>query len=475
MKVARKIVLVMLLSFLGVFAVLAYVDSRRVVVEIRSRTTNELRVAGRALAPTLAEIARVEGAARARACVDAADANLAAVGSHMRWVALDGSDARVRLDAAQRAELASGRAVAFEGDDDGVIRVLTPVATQDAAIEIVQDAHQRDLGASAIVTRRLAIASIAILVAALFSVGAAIVMVGAPLRKLTEHARRIGAGDLGRRLPLTRRDEIGVLATEMNTMSERLAEAQRRTREEAEAKAKAEAQVRHADKMSTVGTLAAGMAHELGTPLNVVGGRAKLIESSTGASPDVVRDARIIGGQVERMTRIMRGLLDFARRTPTTKATTDLHAMTRRVLDLLAPLAQKREVSLELEPDAEPLEVDVDVGQAEQALANIVLNAIHATPRDGVVKVTLHRVRATPPAERDARDFACVSVTDEGAGIREKDMPHVFEPFFTTKDVGEGTGLGLAVTYGILHDHHGFVDLHSTVDVGTRASLYFPV
>jgi two-component system NtrC family sensor kinase len=472
MRVARKLVAVMLVSFLGVFAVLAYFDSKRIASGIRERATTELRAAGRTLAPMLAEIGGNEGPARARELVVVTNAAAQRVGVRARWVALD--DPNAPISPQQRATLRAGHAVVDTSNDD-LIDVYTPIDSDDAAIELTQ--HVRDAGPvpGSIVGRWIFVAGVAISIATAISSAAAIVLLGAPLRKLADHARAIGTGDLDRRISLRRNDELGLLAAEMNTMSDRLAEARRRAARDAEAKASAEAQVRHADKMSTVGTLAAGMAHELGTPLNVVGGRATMIASAPEATPHAVRDAEIISNQVARMTRIIRGLLDFARRTPTTKANADLEALARRVLDLLGPLAAKREITLALDPDSEALDAEVDAGQVEQALANIVLNAIHATQGPGEVTVSLSRVHAAAPTETVPRDWACIVVTDRGAGIPPDSLPHVFEPFFTTKEVGEGTGLGLSVTYGILHEHGGFVDVQSTVGAGTRVSLYFPV
>jgi signal transduction histidine kinase len=297
---------------------------------------------------------------------------------------------------------------------------------------------------------------------------AAIRIIGAPMQELASHARRIGTGDLGHRLRFDkRRDEIGTLADEMNAMSEQLAIAQERKRT-------AEEQVRHADRMTTVGTLAAGMAHELGTPLGIIAGRAKMIATEHEASPSAVQCAQIIGGQVERMTRIMRGLLDFARHAPAKKAATNLVELTKRIIDLLGPLAAKRDVALQLECETESASADVDAGKVEQAVANLVVNGIQAMDKAGHVDAGVHRVRCVAPGKADPRDYVCISIRDAGSGIREEDLPHIFEPFFTTKDVGEGTGLGLAVTYGIVHEHGGFVDVRSTVSSGTCVSLYFP-
>ena len=466
MKLARKIVLVMLATFLGVFAVVGYFDAMHVVRESRTRAAHDLATTGHALGPALAEVSAVEGGARARQLLERADVDLRTI--QFRWRPLD------EFPQDQRAALLRGEDVTIDDDSSDDVTVVVPVHSLNGALEVSQELPPRRAAWIGVVMKRFAAAAISLLVAAVLSIIAALGIIGAPMRTITNHARRIGSGDLSQRLALSRNDEIGTLAAEMNVMCDQLIAAQERFRAEADAKAAAEEQVRHADRMSMVGTLAAGMAHELGTPLSVIAGRTQMIATSKGVSPQVKEYATVIAGQVERMTKIMRGLLDFARSTPTKKSETDLRDLTKRILDLLAPLAMKRNVTLQVKTGDEPASVQVDPVQVEQAVANLVVNGIQAMNHPGTIDADVRRVHVAPPGAREASDFVCVSVRDSGAGIGEDDLSHIFEPFFTTKDVGEGTGLGLSVTYGIVHEHGGFVDVRSTLDVGTCVSLYFP-
>jgi signal transduction histidine kinase len=466
MKLARKIVLVMLATFLGVFAVLGYFDATRVVRESHTRAAHDLATTGHALGPALAEVSAVEGGMRARQLLDHADADLKTL--QLRWRPLD------ELASDQRAALLRGEDVTVDDDSFDSVTVFVPVHSLNGALEVSQVLTPRRAALTGEIMKRFAVSGIAVLVAAILSIVAALGIIGAPMRTITNHARKIGSGDLSQRLSLSRNDEIGTLANEMNMMCDRLIGAQERFRFEADAKAKAEEQVRHADRMSMVGTLAAGMAHELGTPLSVIAGRTQMIATTKRAPPQVAQYAEVIAGQVERMTKIMRGLLDFARSTPTKKSETDLRDLTKRILELLAPLAMKRNVTLHVQPDAEPASVQVDPAQVEQAVANLVVNGIQAMTHPGTIDADVRRVHVAAPGAREATDYVCVSVRDSGAGIGEDDLSHIFEPFFTTKDVGEGTGLGLSVTYGIVHEHGGFVDVRSTLNVGTCVSLYFP-
>jgi len=228
-------------------------------------------------------------------------------------------------------------------------------------------------------------------------------------------------------------------------------------------------QLRHAERLNVVGKLAAGVAHELGTPLNVVATTAELM-ASDGYDRELVHEScRVIVDQSERMATIIRQLLDFGRRGGGDRARTDLGALVESTVVLLRPLARKRRVELELGLPREPLFGAVNRLEIGQVLSNLVLNALQAMPSGGRSLVELRRGR-----ERGV-DVAVLSVSDEGTGIRPEDVPRVFDPFFTTKDVGEGTGLGLSVTYGIVADHGGRVNVETEWGRGSRFSVVLPL
>jgi len=239
-------------------------------------------------------------------------------------------------------------------------------------------------------------------------------------------------------------------------------------------------QLRHAERLVTVGKLASGIAHELGTPLNVVSGRAKMISQSPEASEPVRNNARIVMEQSERMTQIIRQLLDFARAGKPNKALVDLQHLAASTLSLLRPIADKRRVTLRFEAGDPVREVVADAAQLQQVLTNLVVNAVQASPPSSVVEIGLRAASnaskpgaATPPAA--ARGFVCITICDHGTGMGEDTLERVFEPFFTTKDVGEGTGLGLAVAYGIVQEHGGFITVESKLGEGSRFEVYLPL
>src|SRR5262249_53447326 len=299
-----------------------------------------------------------------------------------------------------------------------------------------------------------------------------------PIRALVGKARRIGAGDLAGPLTLRQRDEIGELADEMNAMCDRLAAAAADLRTATEAQIAVLEQLRHADRLSTVGKLASGIAHELGTPLNVVSGRARMIAGGELSIAELRDSADVIVVQAQRMTRIIRQLLDFARRRGAQKAPEDLRQVARQTASLLGPIAEKRGVNLVVDggDDGPPLVAEVDVGQLQQALTNLIVNGLQAMPKGGTLTVRAERAHAQPPADHGGAegDWLRLVVLDEGEGMTEETMAHIFEPFYTTKPVGEGTGLGLSVSYGIVKEHGGWIAMASAPGVGAEVSVYLP-
>jgi two-component system, NtrC family, sensor kinase len=234
-------------------------------------------------------------------------------------------------------------------------------------------------------------------------------------------------------------------------------------------------QLRHADRLMTVGKLASGIAHELGTPLNVIEARAAMISNGETTPEESASYARIVVRAADRMTRIIRQLLAFARPRQVQKSRCDVTSIAQHTVELLQPLAEKRKVTLRVEA-LSPAYTEADAGQIEQAITNLVMNATQAMDHPGNVELKIDHARAKPPADHGGGDddYLRVSVRDEGHGISPEHLPRVFEPFFTTKDVGDGTGLGLAVTYGIVREHGGWIAVASKVGQGSTFTIHLP-
>ena len=237
-----------------------------------------------------------------------------------------------------------------------------------------------------------------------------------------------------------------------------------------------QAQLVQAEKLSAIGQLVAGVAHELNNPLTSVIGYAQLVHEEMAANPKLAAetgglmdDVTRILSESERAARIVRSLLTFARQQTAEREEHDIADLCRRVADLRAYDSRLKgiEVVTQFTDDLPPLYIDG--GQLQQALLNLVLNAEQA-----MTSAPTKRLEVT--ARFDAECGAVViSVADSGHGIEASNLARVFDPFFTTRGVGEGTGLGLSIVYGIVRDHGGQVIVTSEVGVGTTFFIRLPV
>ncbi|HKP63347.1 MAG TPA: HAMP domain-containing sensor histidine kinase [Polyangiales bacterium] len=294
------------------------------------------------------------------------------------------------------------------------------------------------------------------------------------LRELSSLAAAVGAGDFTQRTQLARNDAIGGLGLAMNQMCDRLQGAQIAD----EAHIGALEQLRHSDRLATLGRLASSVAHELGNPLNVIDMRAQLIECGGAATLSEARqNAELIRAQTQRMTRIIQDILSFARRQPAQITRCDLARVTRAAVALCENSAKRRNILLRCDVPGEAVEIDADEHKLVQVVVNLVLNGIQATPQPGgTVSVSLQEQLATPhddsgaPAQRYAR----IQVTDRGEGIARASLARIFEPFFSTKSASEGTGLGLSVAEGIVKEHAGWITVESELGRGASFEVYLP-
>jgi two-component system sensor histidine kinase HydH len=232
-----------------------------------------------------------------------------------------------------------------------------------------------------------------------------------------------------------------------------------------------ESQLLRAEKLATIGVLTAGLAHEIGTPLGVVRGRAEYIQSKLGMNHPQAEGMGVIVGQIDRVTRIIRQMLDFSRVKPAQVQSVHVGAVISSVVELLRLETTRRTIFLsgEVGPSVVPIAADPD--QLEQTLINLTLNACDASVAGGHVE--LRAERAVGP-ERAGWGMVRITVTDEGCGIQPSDREAVFDPFFTTKKRGQGTGLGLSVAAQIVRNHGGQIELESELGRGTRVIVLWP-
>ncbi len=335
-------------------------------------------------------------------------------------------------------------------------------------------------------------------------------LVGRPLSRLADFATRIGRGELAP-MNVRQRDEVGIVAEAMNTLCSQLLQTREALEREAEAR-------QHAERLSVAGKLASGLAHELGTPLNVITARAKRIASGVDTGAAAVEDASVVGEQSKRITGIIRQLLDFTRRKPARLTAAPVAPLIQNILSSLATEAERHGVTLVDETPATTSVAIMDEAQLGHVLTNLVINALHATQGGGSVHLQvserqmvrllvdilsskeprhawlehptaspsssggfLQRLSGASWREAQSQDpeelvhsFVAIAVRDSGVGIAPEHLPHVFEPFFTTKSTGHGTGLGLSVAQTIAIEHGGWIEVESKIGQGSCFIVYLP-
>ncbi|HJV39289.1 MAG TPA: ATP-binding protein [Geothrix sp.] len=272
-----------------------------------------------------------------------------------------------------------------------------------------------------------------------------------PVAALVAGTRRVGEGDLGTTIPVSGNHELGELAGAFNTMSQRLAETQR--------------QLAQADKLASVGRLAAGVAHEINNPLTGVLSYASLLRKRLDGDKESCDDLDVIVRETVRCRGIIRGLLDFARPTPPARKPMDLNEVVRRAVSVVMTQLSLNQVDLSLDLAPQLPVVHADANQIQQVAVNLLLNAGDAINGDGGT------IRLTTRA--GAEGSVEMLVQDNGRGIPAEDLPRIFEPFYTTKG-SHGTGLGLAVSWGIVEAHGGTLEVHSDPGQGACFTLRIP-
>jgi signal transduction histidine kinase len=318
--------------------------------------------------------------------------------------------------------------------------------------------------------RRIAITSVAL--AVLGSVAILVVVrvwLSRPLADIMAGVRQLGGPWLPRPIAVPRAArELRHLAYAFNEMVKRLDKNQQTLVRETEERIALERRLRESELFAALGRLTGGVAHELGSPLGVIGVRAEAIQASPAATPDVKRHAEAIGHEVDRIARLVRDLVHVGRRHGPGTDRVELGALVRATTDALRRDAAGADIDVRAAVPAEEIQVLGDATLLHHALYGVGLNAVQALrghAGERTLRVALER----------AGGNARVVLEDTGPGIPEDDYARVFEPFFTTKDVGEGTGLGLAISAGIAEEHGGVLTLRPAAGGGVRAQLELPL
>lgn len=451
MRLTSKLTAAVGLAMFLVLATSGFLRARAEVAAYERDITRDHDTMSRVIAEAIEHLTAREGPARARELVE--DLNERDPRLEITWLETTPPEpairSRIEVIDGERVLVTHAPIVGHEGTPSS-LRVIEALTDEDA---IVIASYLR-----------AALAALALaLVCTLVMLALGTVLVARPLGALGALARRVGAGDLSARADVGG-DEIGDLARELNGMTAALAQTQARLDEAQGARVAILEQLRHADRLRVVGEISSEVAHQIGTPLSAVRVRAQLLAQGELAEARVPETGQKIVDDVDRVSAIVRRLLDFARRPTGKRQTLDAAQWADATLDILRPLASKQGVALELSVPPEPIDVTLDAIEMQQAVTNLVMNALQASASGAKIEVTVEVV------EGELR----IHVQDHGAGIAPDALEHVFEPYFTTKAAGEGTGLGLSVAHGIVREHGGTIALESQLGEGTKVSIHLP-
>jgi signal transduction histidine kinase len=297
--------------------------------------------------------------------------------------------------------------------------------------------------------------------------------VSQPISELIDGINHLSKGNLDHQIHSKRRDELSRLAQSFNQMAIDLKKARERIFREAETRLELERSLRQSEKLATLGQFASELAHEIGTPLNIIHGRAELIQKKPEDKEQLKKYLNIILYQTERITKIIQQLLGFVRKKNPDLKPVNLCTLLGTTLDFLDYQIQKQRVRVGRDWRENLPPVNGDSDQLQQALLNLILNAIQSMPEGGrlAISVSLKKI-SREGLEGEQRQYMEVCVEDTGVGMEREVVQQIFDPFFTTKTTG--TGLGLMVTQGIVQDHEGWIEVKSEKGEGSTFKVYLP-
>jgi two-component system NtrC family sensor kinase len=287
-----------------------------------------------------------------------------------------------------------------------------------------------------------------------------------PVHRLIKASQRVSEGNLSPEIGPISNDEIGVLQNTFKDMIVSLEERDKRRREESENR------LLQSEKQASIGRLAAGVAHEINNPLTGILTFTRLLLRNRDIGDKSRSYLQKIAESTVRVRKIVKGLLDFSRQTELDREPTELNRLVGSTISLMENQALVRGVGIAFEPGENLPVVTLDRGQFQGVLINIIINALDATEAGGNITVS---TGISLSASDVGRKGVEISVADTGCGISSEDLNKLFDPFFTTKEVGEGTGLGLAVSYGIVQRHGGTIRVQSEVGRGSAFTIWLPV
>ena len=282
-----------------------------------------------------------------------------------------------------------------------------------------------------------------------------------PIRDLVSASSRWAKGDFDYQVKVTRKDEIAKLEETFNFMVSSLKERDDKLREYTDQ------QIMKSEKLATIGQLAAGVAHEINNPLGTISIYAQMALDELGKDNNSCRESlAVVMKQTNRAGRIVKDLLEFARQSEPEMRVLNINDVMKKAISIISHPAELQNIRIHADLSPELPDIQGDNDKLEQVFVNIMINAIQAMPEGGPLTVF---TRMT-----DGSGFVEIEVSDTGCGIPQDHLSKLFDPFFSTKSTGEGTGLGLSVTLGIVEKHNGTIDVKSTVGEGSTFVIRLP-
>jgi two-component system NtrC family sensor kinase len=282
-----------------------------------------------------------------------------------------------------------------------------------------------------------------------------------PIQRLIQASQQVSEGSLTPELGPPEKGEIGVL---QNTFQEMVASMGRR-------RAASEARIIQSEKQASVGRLAAGVAHEINNPLTGVLTYTHMLLRRKDITPDMRSDLQIVAEATERVRKIVKGLLDFSRQTKLDPEPTDVNRLVNAAIALIENQALVKGVDIRFNSGENLPQVILDRSQIQSVLINTIINALDATEPGGHIRVFTSAALTDDGLQRKGVE---ITIADTGCGIPAENLNKLFDPFFTTKAVGQGTGLGLSVSLGIVQRHGGHIRVQSEVGKGSRFFIWLP-
>ncbi|MBF0506809.1 MAG: HAMP domain-containing protein [Nitrospirae bacterium] len=289
--------------------------------------------------------------------------------------------------------------------------------------------------------------------------------ISGPIRKLQEMTKNVAMGDFSKSIEVKGNDELASLECSFNDMETKLKESVNSLELTIKRLHEKQAQLVEAEKRASIGTLAAGIAHEINNPLTSVLTFSNLMLEQTPEDDPRRGRLQMIAKETARASNIVRQLLSFARETPVTLVKSDVNQPVREIIDSLIARDAFKDIELTTDLSGDLPDISADAERLGQVVLNMMLNALHAITPPGKIHV-LTRLKD---------GFVEILFSDTGCGIPEENIGKIFDPFFTTRDAIKGAGLGLAVSYGIIKQHSGEIDVESTVGKGSTFIVRLPV